>query len=656
MNKLLFPLVALVGAVMIIWVAAGFLGNHSLVLLITLIIAAAYGMGVHELWRFRQASQGLAAAVARAAPGIDAQSWLEGLDTSLRSAVRASLEGRGGPLPGPVLTPYLVGLLVMLGLLGTFFGMVDTLSGAVGALEGSTELAAIRAGLAAPIAGLGVAFGTSVAGIAASACLGLLSVLSRRERLQVALALDSAGRRAFPEQHLDFHRQQTFEALQAQSAAVPVLVERLDTLVDKLARLGSEISEGLGSSQRQFQEGLSADFRTLLQEVGSSLRESLGDSGRLAGEGIRPAVDSAMAGLASHSEQLHRQIAGALSDQAAQLSSRFSESTAAVQALVEAAQQRQLEAHQVLVERIGEGLATSGRELTALREAETRHQEAVSGQFQSLLEQLQSQSEAATASEAERLSRHDERMQALLEATAGQLGALREAEDQRAEAAQARLAALEGVVAEHLGRLGSELEAPMSRLIETASETPRAAAEVISRLREELASTASESLARDNQLLAEREQLLARLQGLLERLEQSAEAQSEALQSAAGRSAEALGELGARIGVQVDQGLERLSGLATEVAGGAGEVASLGESFGVAVAEFSAANQALLDGLARMEQAIESAGARSDEQLGYYVAQAREIIDHSVLAQKEIIEQLRQVGQQRQLFEAGAGE
>ena len=45
----------------------------------------------------------------------------------------------------------------MLGLLGTFVGMVDTLRGAVSALEGTTELAAVRAGLAAD-QGLGSSF------------------------------------------------------------------------------------------------------------------------------------------------------------------------------------------------------------------------------------------------------------------------------------------------------------------------------------------------------------------------------------------------------------------------------------------------------------------------------------------------------------------
>jgi alpha-glucosidase (family GH31 glycosyl hydrolase) len=34
---------------------------------------------------------------------------------------------------------------------------------------------------------------------------------------------------------------------------------------------------------------------------------------------------------------------------------------------------------------------------------------------------------------------------------------------------------------------------------------------------------------------------------------------------------------------------------------------------------------------------------RSDEQLAYYVAQAREVIDLSVMSQKEVVEELRQL-------------
>src|SRR3546814_5579607 len=91
----------------------------------------------------------------------------------------------------PVLTPYLVGLLVLLGMLGTFLGMVATLRGTGLALESATDLQAIRASLAAPVKGLGFAFGTSVAGVAASAMLGLLSALCRRDRFRAAQLLDA---------------------------------------------------------------------------------------------------------------------------------------------------------------------------------------------------------------------------------------------------------------------------------------------------------------------------------------------------------------------------------------------------------------------------------------------------------------------------------
>ena len=42
-----------------------------------------------------------------------------------------------------------------------------------------------------------------------------------------------------------------------------------------------------------------------------------------------------------------------------------------------------------------------------------------------------------------------------------------------------------------------------------------------------------------------------------------------------------------------------------------------------------------------MEAALDKSSSRSDEQLAYYVAQAQEIIDLSMMSQKEIIEELR---------------
>ncbi len=106
--------------------------------------------------------------------------------------MRLRIEGERVGLPGPALTPYLAGLLVLLGMLGTFLGMVVTLNGTGAALRGRDRPAGRSApSLAAPVKGLGLAFGTSVAGVAASAMLGLMSALCRRERLQAGQLLDT---------------------------------------------------------------------------------------------------------------------------------------------------------------------------------------------------------------------------------------------------------------------------------------------------------------------------------------------------------------------------------------------------------------------------------------------------------------------------------
>ena len=65
--------------------------------------------------------------------------------------------------------PYLIGALVLLGLIG----LVDTLRGTRAALQTTSEIEALRRSLLAPIAGLARAFGTSLSGVATSLILGL---------------------------------------------------------------------------------------------------------------------------------------------------------------------------------------------------------------------------------------------------------------------------------------------------------------------------------------------------------------------------------------------------------------------------------------------------------------------------------------------------
>lgn len=212
MNRVFFAVAFAIGLITVAWVGWGFVGTSWMALVMTAVIAAVYLLGAFELKQFRAATASLAKALADIAqPRPDMSAWLGGVHPSLQNAVRLRIEGERVGLPGPALTPYLVGLLVMLGMLGTFLGMVVTFKGAVFALEGSTDLHAIRSALAAPIKGLGLAFGTSVAGVAASAMLGLLSAISRRERVDVARQLDARIATVFRPLSLAHQRQETFK-------------------------------------------------------------------------------------------------------------------------------------------------------------------------------------------------------------------------------------------------------------------------------------------------------------------------------------------------------------------------------------------------------------------------------------------------------------
>ena len=210
MNKHWFSLAFSAGALAVAWVCYGFWFSNPLALLVTLLIGLVYAYGTQELRQYREATSQLSTALQSVtAPVTLLEAWLEGVPASLQNSVRLRVHGERVGLPGPALTPYLVGLLVMLGMLGTFLGMVVTLNGAVFALEGTSSIQAIRSAFSEPIKGLGLAFGTSVAGVATSAALGLMSAFSRRERMQAAHQLDTliaTHLRAFS---LSYQRQET---------------------------------------------------------------------------------------------------------------------------------------------------------------------------------------------------------------------------------------------------------------------------------------------------------------------------------------------------------------------------------------------------------------------------------------------------------------
>ncbi len=100
-------------------------------------------------------------------------------------------------------------------------------------------------------------------------------------------------------------------------------------------------------------------------------------------------------------------------------------------------------------------------------------------------------------------------------------------------------------------------------------------------------------------------------------------------------TAELLERVGARFAETVESESGRMATIAAQVSCSAVETASLGESFGAAVQVFSDANGQLVAHLERIEAALDKSMTRSDEQLAYYVAQAREVVDLSMLSQKQ---------------------
>ncbi|MFN0219648.1 MAG: flagellar motor protein MotA [Hyphomicrobium sp.] len=79
---------------------------------------------------------------------------------------------------------YLVGLLVFLGLLGTFWGLLDTIQSVGKAIDSLDTKATdnvqmfgdLKAGLSAPLKGMGTAFSSSLLGLAGSLVLGFLEL------------------------------------------------------------------------------------------------------------------------------------------------------------------------------------------------------------------------------------------------------------------------------------------------------------------------------------------------------------------------------------------------------------------------------------------------------------------------------------------------
>lgn len=729
MNRHLSLFAFILGLLAVTWVAIGYLNGHTLAFSVSCLIAGVYVAGALEMRRFHDSTVALAGALGNIPEDIGhLGEWLQQVPAGLQNTVRLRIEGDRVALPGPSVTPYLVGLLVLLGMLGTFLGMVVTLNGAVLALENTTDLQTIRAALAAPVKGLGVAFGTSVAGVATSAMLGLISALCRRERLQVGQLLDSRIAGVLRDFSLIYQRQETFKALQAQAQALPELVGKLDAMMSSMAEHNRQLGEQLLTGQQRFHDEAKGLYGNLAQSVDQSLKASLKDSATVAAQTIQPVVTATMAGIADGTRGLHDKLFASVDTRLGDIAGQFAQTVASVgdtwtQALSrhEAAsdsQQRQLQSAlgayaDTFAQRAAALLATVDSTQARLQTDAAQQQAALAATTAASQQQLAATLTQQVASHLDGIaSRFDGAVQTVSSTWSGALAKHEQASDrltQALEQTQSGLAdsfaqrsaalladlragqaawqsewaaseqARQATFTDALTAMASQIEAQwqhagqatlaqqqqitgtlsntardlvavhqrqaettiaeVTRLMQTAAEAPKAAADVIGQLRHEL----SASMARDNSLLEERSRIMETLGALLDAINHASTEQRSAIDALVASSAALLERAGSQFAAKVESEAGKLVEIGAGITGSALDVASLGDAFGAAVKLFAESNDKMMAALQRIEGGLSKSLTRSDEQLAYYVAQAREIIDLSILSQKKMVDDLQRV-------------
>ena len=193
--------VVLVGAVVGVLrkqIEIAFMANPALNGLIILVLLIGIGLALRQVLRlypeiawvngFRLGDRGVAvkrapvllapmAAILRSRPdrmAISAQ-MMRGILDSIATRLDEARD----------ISRYMTGLLVFLGLLGTFWGLIETVTSVGGVIQGlkatgdaASMFDALRGGLAAPLSGMGISFSSSLFGLAGSLVLGFLDLQS----------------------------------------------------------------------------------------------------------------------------------------------------------------------------------------------------------------------------------------------------------------------------------------------------------------------------------------------------------------------------------------------------------------------------------------------------------------------------------------------
>ena len=211
---------------------------------------------------------------------LNAGAGASGLSTLTARAILDSIATRLDE--GRELSRYLIGLLVFLGLLGTFWGLLETvhsISGVIDSMKTGSDTTSmfddLKLGLSAPIAGMSVSFTSSLFGLASSLILGFLDLqagqaqnrfysefeefLASHVRAAPAIEPEAAPQMAAIAQapQADHHKN---------AAAIATLAEGIQALVGHMRTEQQQIRNWV-DVQAQQQEDIGKLLRRLLEEL-----------------------------------------------------------------------------------------------------------------------------------------------------------------------------------------------------------------------------------------------------------------------------------------------------------------------------------------------------------------------------------------------------
>ncbi|MFZ1681632.1 MAG: flagellar motor protein MotA [Rhizobiaceae bacterium] len=182
------------------------------------------------------------------------------------------------------ITRYLTGLLVFLGLLGTFWGLLSTI-GSIGETirtldpgsgEATDMLEALKTGLAAPLDGMGTAFSSSLFGLSGSLVLGFLDLQASRAQNRFYTELEN-----WLSTVTDLGVDSGGEARVGSAEELRLLADRLRTLQDsgasshRVAQAMASLAEGVS--------GLVKNMRTEQQTLRDFIETQAGEQKAMRG-------------------------------------------------------------------------------------------------------------------------------------------------------------------------------------------------------------------------------------------------------------------------------------------------------------------------------------------------------------------------------------